>query len=355
MNIYGYSSLPTHNKINWSSVYIFINRRIIKDKNLLGAIKAAYQGVMAGNRFPYAILFLNIPSELLDVNVHPAKTEVRFKNNQNVRSLIINGIRQVLENSGLQTSSLISKSMIDSIDNSSYIDRKKENILKFDLQNDKINEEIFKELSKTKVNIDEIFQKNSSNQYLGDAKTQVHKTYIISQTNEGIIIIDQHAAHERLVLEHIKEQFKNSRVPSQVILVPEIITLKEKAKILLENREILNKLGLVIESFGNDDSILIRESPAILGNIDLKSLVNDIADEIIDIGASDLLNNKIEDIFSTIACHNSVRAGRDLKKDEMNAILRKMEKTVNASQCNHGRPTYIELKLKDIEKLFGRT
>ena len=206
------------------------------------------------------------------------------------------------------------------------------------------------------INEEEIKENNNSKKQhlLGLAKVQLYKTYIVSQTNDGIIIVDQHAAHERLVLENIKKQYFKKRVSSQVLLVPEIIEMKEKAEILLENSVQLKKLGLVIESFG-EETLIVRETPAILGNLNTKDLLNDLADNIVENGNLDMLDEKIEEVFSTMACHNSVRAGRILRNEEMNAILREMENTPNSGQCNHGRPTFVELKLKDIERLFGRS
>ena len=303
---------------------------------------------MENNRFPVAVLFLDILPSDVDINVHPAKSEVRFKDAGRVRSLIINGVRNALEGAGLNTASEISNALLDKMNiNSHSIDSIDNN---YNLNNIQISPS--SRLLNNKEN--NTFEKEITYP-LGAAIAQTHGTYIISETENGIILIDQHAAHERIVLEKIRAGFLNKNMQKQILLIPEIVELSEEHfEIIISNTEKLSKLGLLIEEF-DKKAILIREHPAILDKVNFSVLINDIAEEIIHFGSEFILSERLDNICGNMACHSSIRAGRSLLNSEMNALLREMENTPNSSQCNHGRPTFIKLGIKDIEKLFGRT
>ncbi len=348
-NIKMFVSIPTFNKSNWNLTTIIINGRIIKDKLLLGVFKAAYSGLLAGNRFPVVLLYLNIDSSNLDINVHPTKSEVRILNRNIINSSIIKIIRNKLQETGLKFSVEAEKYLISKMKtniqanfNESLIN-KKENLFQYEkIQKNNDNAE-------NKVNKIQTY----TNQ-LGYAKAQINNMFIVSQTNDSLILIDQHAAHERIVLENLKKNYKKRKILKQVLLLPEIVNIDEGKHLLLKNKKAISEFGFEFDDYG-EDSIIVREIPAILGKINIDSLFQDLKEQINVLGEINPEDSAIERILSSIACHNSVRAGKKLNIEEMNSILRLMEKTPNSSQCNHGRPTFVELRLKDVEALFGRT
>jgi len=348
MILVGMVGMPTLNRNTGREQYLFVNNRPVKDRSLIGALRGAYKGLIENNRFPVAVLFLDILPSEVDINVHPAKSEVRFKEAGRVRSLIINGVRNALERAGLNTASEISNALLDKMNvNSHSIDSLDNN---YNLNNIQISPS--SRLLNNKEN--DTFEKEITYP-LGAAIAQTHGTYIISETENGIILIDQHAAHERIVLEKIRAGFLNKNMQKQILLIPEIVELSEEHfEIIISNTEKLTKLGLLIEEF-DEKAILIREHPAILDKVNFPVLINDIAEEIIHFGSEFILSERLDNICGNMACHSSIRAGRSLLNSEMNALLREMENTPNSSQCNHGRPTFIKLGIKDIEKLFGRT
>ena len=348
-NIKMFVSIPTFNKSNWNLTTIIINGRIIKDKLLLGVFKAAYSGLLAGNRFPVVLLYLNIDSNNLDINVHPTKSEVRILNRNIINSSIIKIIRNKLQETGLKFSVEAEKYLISKMKtniqanfNENLIN-KKENLFQYE-KIEKNNDN-----AENKVNKIQTY----TNQ-LGYAKAQINNMFIVSQTDDSLILIDQHAAHERIVLENLKKNYKKRKILKQVLLLPEIVNIDEGKLLLLKNKKAISELGFEFDDYG-ENSIIVREIPAILGKINIDSLFQDLKEQINVLGEINPEDSGIERILSSIACHNSVRAGKKLNIEEMNSILRLMEKTPNSSQCNHGRPTFVELRLKDVEALFGRT
>ena len=372
----GYAGLPTLNKRTSSHQFLFVNGRPVQDKLLYGAVRAAYSDFLAYDRHPFVVLFLNAPGSTLDVNVHPAKSEVRFQEPGLVRGLIIGALKKALVEAGYQTSSTISNAALGILNKSiskisptgvrssgqSYKTREpsQNNYLPSSFANNEIAYGHLDLNSAPMARSDSPshLSSESSNEMasfpLGAAQAQLHKNYIVAQTNEGLVIVDQHAAHERLVYEKMKIDLKEGGIKRQVLLIPEVVDLEHvKIQRLLELKDDFARLGLVLEEFG-EGAILVREIPSILGDINVKNLVIDIVDELEEFGSSTVLEDKLGHICGTIACHSSVRSGRTLRVEEMNALLREMEVTPHSGQCNHGRPTYVELKLSDIEKLFGR-
>ena len=344
----GMVGMPTLNRNTGREQYLFVNNRPVKDRNLIGALRGAYKGLIEHNRFPVAVLFLDIISEDVDINVHPAKVEVRFKDSGKVRSIIVSGVRKALEKAGLNTASEISNALIDKISFDEQVINDNSNNI--NLQNINLSPS-----SRFTENIDSDSFNNQRTYPLGSAIAQAHGTYIISETENGLILIDQHAAHERIVLEKIREGFLNSNIQKQILLIPEVIELSgDHFEVIIKYKDSLIKLGLVIEEFDNN-AVIIREHPAILDKINFSILIKDIAEEIIDFGSEFVLSERLDNICGNMACHSSIRSGRLLLTSEMNALLREMEVTPNSSQCNHGRPTFIKLSVTDIEKLFGRT
>ncbi len=371
LRISGYVSLPTLNKANSLSQYLFVNNRPVRDKLLLGAIKGAYQDVLAANRYPMCALFFDIDPAYVDVNVHPAKAEVRFYDNALVRGLLVSAIRHALNEGAGRTSSTLSladivQDKIPDFDNLPPRADLGEPVLPqrgFQYQGSygggSRRQAILPELERNfsvKVEPEREYLPEDTETVgpLGLAKAQFLDTYIISQSEDAIIIIDQHAAHERIVMEKMKENLAKGKAASQMLLIPEVVdlSLSDKTR-LLEAAEELAKLGLAVEEFG-PSAIIVRETPALLGDCDVKALITDLAEEMAEWGKEYVLSEKLHLVCATMACHGSVRAGRRLNLDEMNRLLRDMEKTPHAGQCNHGRPTYIELKISDINKLFDR-
>ena len=351
----GLAGLPTYSRGSAISQFLFVNGRPVRDKLLLGGLRGAYSDLLPRDRHPVVALFVECEPERVDVNVHPAKAEVRFRDPGIVRGLIVSGLRQSMAQAGHRTATTLAdvalgkfeaqtKSRVyqmDRVGNSFGYAASRENETIFDVQ--------------PSARTETEYQTETQNTPLGAARAQLHENYIISQTDQGLIIVDAHAAHERLLYEKLKAQLNNSRVLSQALLIPEVITLPEdEILLLLEQSDVLSKLGLTVEAFGQG-AVSVQTIPAILGQINVKKLVFDIVDELSDGGSIQSLNSKIETILSRVACHGSVRTGRRMQADEMNALLREMESTPYSGQCNHGRPTYVSLSMTDIAKLFGRT
>ncbi|MFK5980359.1 MAG: DNA mismatch repair endonuclease MutL [Rhizobiaceae bacterium] len=371
----GFASLPTYNRGNALHQFFFVNGRPVKDKSLLGAVRGAYSDFLAHSRHGVLALFIDIDPHFVDVNVHPAKTDVRFRDPGLVRGLIVGSLKQAFAQAGHLASSEGTDGIMKAFkpgefgqkSNSSYQGAGNAN---FDWKQSAYRPDStpngfheaqaefshesspFAAPSGSMSAVDEA-QIADTRHPLGAARAQLHKNYIVSQTENGLVIVDQHAAHERIVYEALKVGMENG-IPSQILLIPEVVDLPEEdVNRLVQHAEALQQLGLSIEQFG-PGAIAVRETPAMLGEVDAGELIRNLADEIAEWGSSDGLKDRLEFVAATMACHGSVRSGRLLKGDEMNALLRQMEVTPNAGQCNHGRPTYIELSLKDIERLFGR-
>ena len=384
LHISGFASLPTLNKANSLSQYLFVNNRPVRDKLLLGAIKGAYQDVLERNRYPMCALYFDIDPAYVDVNVHPAKAEVRFYDNALVRGLLVSAIRNALNQVGQRASNVIDvaafvQDQIPEFDINGVKLPEKADLeeTSFDFRQEPLRsysgfsfqgysrlsgssrQAVLPELERkfsvqTEESVPAAQIRTEEAGPLGLAKAQFHDTYIISQTEDSIIVVDQHAAHERIVMEKMKDNLARGNVASQMLLIPEVVDLKPSDKIrLLENAEELGKLGLQIEEFG-PSAVIVREIPALLGDCDVKALIRDVVEEMAEWGKGFELTEKLHLVCATMACHGSVRAGRRLNVDEMNHLLRDMERTPHSGQCNHGRPTYIELKITDFEKLFHR-
>jgi DNA mismatch repair protein MutL len=407
-NIHGFVSLPTFNKAGQQDQFLFVNNRPVKDKLLLTAVRVAYQDYLARDRHPVIVLYLNINPEFVDVNVHPAKAEVRFHDSNSVRSIIIRAIKEALsEGAAFKASSSIADNAIkffNSSNKSTLYQATSEDYKYSDkTSHQNINTNPLRQSNtffETKThyrNIGEQASKLSNNQEnsnqqienfniknlitqiapqakafsaleetqipqeeqnfpLGAACAHLHENYIISQTKDSIIIIDQHAAHERLLYEKLKIAIEKNGLARQRLLIPEVVELNDQflADILNNNKTKLAQLGLIIDRFG-EKSIIVSETPALLGEINTQELIKDLADNLFEEGENISLTQLIESVTETFACHNAVRSGKKINIHEANSLLRQMEQTPFSGQCNHGRPTYIELKLKDIEKLFGRS
>ena len=371
VSISGFVSLPTYNKANSLSQYLFVNNRPVRDKTLLGALKAAYQGALELGRYPICALFFEVKPELVDVNVHPTKAEVRFFDANAVRGLLISVVRNALARGSMQTAQTTDFSKIlqdnlptDEVSSSSTMFLRENSVRNWQMPSHgrsasarrMIEDEVIPQLHKTfSVKTEDVAENVEDCGVLGMAKAQFHNTYIISQTEDSIIIVDQHAAHERIVMEKFKAaQAEKDKIPTQMLLIPEVVDLALAEKVaVLENAEELNKLGLVIEEFGST-AVIVREVPALIADCNVNELIHNLAEQIREWGKDFALEEKINHFCATMACHGSVRAGRSLNLAEMNKLLRDMEKTPYSGQCNHGRPTYIELKLSDIDKLFHR-
>lgn len=366
IDIEGWVSVPTFHRASSEDQYLFVNSRPVKDKLLSTAVRVAYQDFIESGRHPVVVLFVQMDPRYVDVNVHPAKAEVRFHDVNLIRGLIIGGIRDALSANSHKVSTVTSTKAME------YLSQEKPNLFdntggythKSNVPSPQIRQaslyasapspqfRSFEQSASPIQEREEVVEKCP----LGAASAQLHKTYIISQTDDSIIIVDQHAAHERITYERLKEQMAAGSVVKQRLLIPEVVELpdKKRADILLEHKDRLAVLGLVFEVFG-EKSIIVNEVPAIIGAANVQSLVQDIADNLSEFGEDSSLPKLIEHIVETYACHHSIRAGKYLTISEMNSLLRQMENTPFSGQCNHGRPTYVELKLKDIEKLFGRT
>ncbi len=411
----GFAGLPTLNRANAQYQFLFVNGRPVKDKILNHGVKVAYADYLARDRFPLVCLFLELDPEAVDMNVHPAKTEVRFREPGKVRSIIVSALKNALSASGFRASTTVANDTLSAFkpeehqpslsmnqdragfgtahntfktvySGSSPSSHGSSAAKTFTHQAQSPSFSAGTSFSSTRhhnglrdsgsfaiaeaLKQDDISSEITSESYpaqsdpehddfaaypLGLARAQVHDTYVIAESGDGIVIVDQHAVHERLVYEDMKAQIQKDGVKRQGLLLPEVIDLNEtQAQALLSISSELESLGLVIEAFGGN-SIVVREVPVILGQTDIQSLIQDIVDDLDEMGTSEKLKQTIDDILGTMACHGSIRAGRKLSILEMNELLRQMESTPYSGQCNHGRPTYVKLQTKDIERLFGRT
>ncbi len=353
----GYAGLPTLNRATQRLQYLFVNGRPVKDRLLSGAVRGAYQDLLARDRHPMVALFLEVAPQLLDVNVHPTKAEVRFRDPGLVRGLIVGAIRRALAEAGHRASTSVATAVLGAMRpgaGAALPSRLAEAAAAWQAPMAPIAGAPMPGLDGVSARPAAADAEDPAAHPLGAARAQLHDTYILAQTADGIVIVDQHAAHERLVHERIKRAREADGVPRQGLLLPEVVELGEaSARALTERAAELEKLGLLLEPFGAG-AVVVREVPAALGDCDVEGLVRDLADEIAEIGQGLGLQDHLDHICATMACHGSVRAGRRLSAEEMNALLRQMEATPHSGQCSHGRPTFVELKLKDIEKLFGR-
>ena len=359
----GYAGLPTLNRGNAQMQFLFVNGRPVRDRLLFGALRGAYREFLASERYPLVALFLELPGQAVDVNVHPAKAEVRFRDSGLVRGLIVGALKHALAKAGHRASTTVSNAALGAVRPGSGIPSSSwggPGYASAGLR-ERANE-FYRPLpdldappsAPAGTPMDDQETVNLGDYPLGVSRAQVHETYIITQTEDGIVIVDQHAAHERLVQERLKKALDSGGVPRQGMLIPEVVELDEGEQgRLLERADELTELGLVIEAFG-DGAVVVREIPALLGETDIQGLVRDLADDLAAFDEGLALKQRLGDVCATMACHGSVRAGRRLNGAEMNALLREMETTPHSGQCSHGRPTYVELKLADIEKLFGR-
>jgi len=351
VSLSGYAGLPTYNRANAAMQFLFVNGRPVRDKLLVGAVRGAYADFLARDRHPALALFVDCDPSFVDVNVHPAKTEVRFRDAGLVRGLIVGALKQALSGAGHRASTTVAGSAMQAFQRQApqYFQAAHHSLALREPQ-----PAMFQAPMSARVEEAPIQPVPDSNYQLGVARAQLHETYVVAQTADGIVIVDQHAAHERLVYERMKKALAEGGIARQPLLIPEVVEMdpSEVARVSARAAE-LAELGLVIEEFG-PDALVVREIPAMLDRPDVKGLLRDLADEIAETGNALSLKERLEEVSGTLACHTSVRAGRRLNADEMNALLREMEATPHSGQCNHGRPTYVELKLADIEKLFGR-
>ncbi len=366
----GFAGLPTYNRGLPDKQFLFVNGRPVRDKLIVGAVRGAYADFLARDRHPAVALFLDIPAALVDINVHPAKTEVRFRNAGEVRGLLVGALRHALAAAGHRASTTVSAFALGRMTpqsgaaatpmRSTYRPAPAANLYLRDAfapvtgLNDR--QSAFDDVGAPSARAEPAPEQSpgADDTPLGAARAQLHATYIVAQTADGLVIVDQHAAHERLVYEKMKSALDGGAVASQGLLLPEVVDLAgDEADRLEKHLEDFARLGLVMERFG-EDAVVVRETPAMLGEVDVKGLVRALADDLSSFGETLALKERLEEVCSSMACHGSVRSGRRMTGDEMNALLRQMEATSHSGQCNHGRPTYVELKLADIERLFGR-
>ncbi len=397
VRLVGHAGLPTLNRATAKDQYLFVNGRPVRDKLLVGAVRGAYQDFLARDRHPMVALFLTLPESEVDVNVHPAKAEVRFRDSALVRGLIVGALKNALAGAGHRASTTVAAAAVSAFrPGGAGEDLIRPGTPSYSIPSYRGGRGSGGPIYPVRPAAPPrgLAEAAASSYYapllpdeaaaptaavagveerpagsgagasaspepadlypLGVARAQVHETYIVAQTRDGIVIVDQHAAHERLVYERMKEALAATGVARQLLLLPEIVDLDEPAVARLAQRaDELAELGLVLEPFG-PGAVAVREVPALLGEIDVQGLVRDLADEMAELGEALSLKEKLETVCGTLACHGSVRAGRRLTAAEMNALLRQMEATPHSGQCNHGRPTYVELRLADIERLFGR-
>jgi DNA mismatch repair protein MutL len=389
LHMTGYAALPTYSRGAAVAQFLFVNGRPVRDKLLMGALRAAYFDFLSRDRHPAAALFIDCDPVLVDVNVHPAKSEVRFRDPAIARGLIVSGLRHALADAGHRASTTVAGATLGAfrVERPSqaalgaaqqafapeaprvyqYDPKHRSDTVQIPTgyrhENSGFSEgsaQTFPSLTPTPSARAELPPETDAQTPLeayplGAARAQVHENYIIAQTTRGMVVVDQHAAHERLVYEKLKAQMAANGVPSQALLIPEIVELSQSdASRLLEAADDLARFGLHIEAFGGG-AIAVRETPAILGEINAEALIRDVLDELTDQDDSMALQARVEAILSRVACHGSIRSGRRMQVAEMNELLRQMEATPHSGQCNHGRPTYVELQLSDIERLFGRT
>ncbi len=381
----GYAGLPTYSRGNAGHQYLFVNGRPVKDRLLQGALRGAYADFLARDRHPAAVLFLEIDPLYVDVNVHPAKAEVRFRDPALVRGLIVGALRHALAAAGHRASTTVAADALAGFRphsgvgpgpayspsspsaqgwsgwqgwaapasaNAQIIPGLNDRSARVEYGSGD-NEDLRYGIGENSTT-PESYTEDLRDYPLGAARAQLHGTYIVAQTRDGLVVVDQHAAHERLVYERMKVQMARGSVTRQALLTPEVVELDPaEAERVSARADELAELGLIVEPFGAG-AVLVRETPALLGDTDVQGLIRDIADDLAEHGAALALSERLGEVCGTMACHGSVRAGRVLSAPEMNALLREMEATPHSGQCNHGRPTYVELKLADLEKLFGR-
>lgn len=356
----GFAALPTYSRGAAVAQHLYVNGRPVRDKLLTGALRAGYMDVLTQGRHPAAVLFLTCDPHGVDVNVHPAKAEVRFRDPDLARGLVVSALRHAMAGAGHRSSSTVATAALEVArpesaaprsDQANYAPaRPAPQALAASLA---FQAPGFAETPTARIEPEPDHLPDDAP--LGAARAQLHENWIIAQTATGIVIVDQHAAHERLVYERLKAQAQATGIASQALLIPEIVELSDAdAARILAIADELARLGLVIEPFGGG-AVAVREVPALLKRIDAPRLIRDILDDLTDQGASDRLQARVDAVLSLMACHGSVRSGRRMTGDEMNALLREMERVPKSGQCNHGRPTWIELKLSDIERLFGRS
>lgn len=383
IRVSGFAGLPTFNRGLADKQYLFVNGRPVRDRLVIGAVRAAYADFLARDRHPVVALFLECPFALVDINVHPAKTQVRFREAGNVRGLLVGALRQALSEAGHRASTTTSSYALGKLNKGNapqggYTPMRRglhtgippnpfapdDVSVNYDNRHQGGLSEGTQTFDGTAMPAGRIEgdEENSGNSPQGDlsefplgaARAQLHRTYIVAQTEDGLVIVDQHAAHERLVYEQMKTALAETNVARQGLLIPEIVELDaNEVRLLSAQAESFEQLGLVFEAFG-EDAIMVRETPAMLGDLDIKGLISSLAADLVSFGEGFALKERLEEVCSSMACHGSVRAGRVMQASEMNALLREMEATSHSGQCNHGRPTYVELKLADIEHLFGR-
>ncbi|TNF21519.1 MAG: DNA mismatch repair endonuclease MutL [Rhodobacteraceae bacterium] len=371
LHLTGFAALPTYSRGSAVAQYMFVNGRPVRDKLFYGALRGAYADFLSRDRHPAVALFVDCDPHLVDVNVHPAKSEVRFRDPGLARGLIVSGLRHALADAGHRASTTVAGATLGAmtpevIEPRVYqMDRSGQRWAPdrpsaaardaaFQAQSPGFREMAGAYSARVEPRGEES-PHGLEERPLGAARAQVHENYIIAQTETGIVLVDQHAAHERLVYERLKRQAADTGIAAQALLIPEVVELSDTdCALLLEHAGALHDLGLAIEPFGGS-AVAVRETPAILGEVNAAAMVRDILDELHDLGQSAQLKDRIDAILSRVACHGSIRSGRRMQAEEMNALLREMEATPHSGQCNHGRPTYVELKLSDIERLFGRT
>ncbi|MEM7072209.1 MAG: DNA mismatch repair endonuclease MutL [Pseudomonadota bacterium] len=387
MRLHGRASLPTHHRGTSQMQFLFINHRPVRDRQLAGAIRAAYSDVLARDRFPVLALFLTIDPQFVDVNVHPAKLEVRFREPNRVRGFIISALREGLGGAGTQVSNDTARAALSRMQPGSWPHERVPAQPRSDSHSAIFGQSRYQSWDRPHQprsladgKLVELFDAppqapapqaglsqsddrshsagvpdtDRTDYPLGVAIGQLYETYIIAQAGDEMILVDQHAAHERLVYEGMKQILADGEVARQGSLLSEVVELQAtELNALLGQRDEFARLGLIFESFG-PGAVIVRETPAMLGAADPVRLIRDLADELIEWEAGGTLEQRLQQVCSTMACHGSVRAGRRLTLPEMNALLRQMEQTPHSGQCNHGRPTYIQLKRVDVEKLFGR-
>lgn len=348
LSISGFAGLPTFHRATSAGQYLFVNRRPVRDRMLLGIIRAAYQDVLARERHPVAVLFLEIPTDQVDVNVHPAKSEVRFRDGQLVRGLMLGALKAALASVSQRAATTTAESALRAFSAPSYVAAAPMQYALHEPQSFALPPQ----MRPQETTASDVMPLHKYP--LGAAVAQLHQTYIVAETEQGLVVVDQHAAHERLMYEQMKHALTSGGVARQMLLIPAMVELPEEALArLLAKQQEWEQLGLVMEAFG-PRTLVVREVPAMLGEVDAAKLVEDLADDVALYEDGLALHDKLEAVLSRMACHGSVRAGRSMNLAEMNALLRQMERTPYSGQCNHGRPTYVELKKFDIEKLFGR-
>ena len=368
----GFAGLPTYNRGLPDKQFLFVNGRPVRDKLIVGAVRGAYADFLARDRHPAVALFLEVEPALVDVNVHPAKTEVRFRDAGSVRGLLVSALKHALAEAGHRAATTTSAYALGKMNKGGAEGR----IVSADLwrghrpnpyrppspavEGGAAMEDQGRNFNAVDQDGAPSARTEAESEIAGDAfplgaaRAQLHETYIVAQSEDGLVIVDQHAAHERLVYERMKAALDAGGIARQGLLIPEVVELEpNEVERLTKRAEEFAELGLVIERFG-EDAVIVRETPALLGAANASALIKNLADDLAQFGDGLALKERLEEVCSSMACHGSVRSGRRLSADEMNALLRQMEATPHSGQCNHGRPTYVELKLADIERLFGR-